>query len=126
MPSDAIELRSKLSTNDIARIFQSTLNGRKVEFDSISDATNPFANLEVRPDFSVVASNEKSIGSWAVQLYIYDENTSRRVELHAVYHSMLNRAWSGTKNTYSKSAGVKNAQSVVAELRRSDPSLIDT
>jgi hypothetical protein len=125
MPSDAIELRSKLSTNDIARIFQSTLNGRKVEFDSISDATNPFANLEVRPDFSVVASHEKSIGSWAVQLYIYDENTSRRVELHPVYHSMLNRAWSGTKNTYSKSAGVKNAQSVVAELRRADPSLID-
>ena len=123
MPSTVTRARSTLSVPDIARIFESTLSGRKVEFAALGDGANPFARFEAQPQFSVVASHDKNVGGWAVQLYVFDEGGHRITELHAVYHSMLERAVSGTKNTYSKSAGQKNSQQVLAALRRADPGL---
>jgi hypothetical protein len=124
MPSDVIQARSSLSVADIAGVFQNTLGGRRVVFGKIEPGDDPFAGLVHQPTFSAVASHDKNIGSWAVQIYVYDENESRLVELHAVYHSGFNRAMSGTKNTYSKAASVKNARAVVEALQTSDPSVV--
>ncbi|VVJ20325.1 Uncharacterised protein [Amycolatopsis camponoti] len=93
-------------------------------FGKIDPGDDPFAGLEVQPAFSAVASHDKNIGSWAVQIYVYEETDSRLVELHAVYHSGFNRAMSGTKNTYSRAASVKNARAVVDALQSSDPSVV--
>ena len=109
---------------DIARVFQNTLSGRRVAFDKINSRDDPFAGIELQPTFSAVASHDKNIGSWAVQIYVYEETDTRLVELHAVYHSGFNRAISGTKNTYSKAASVKNARAVVEALQSSDPSVV--
>ena len=57
-----------------------------------------------------------------MQIYVYDEDDSRLVEVHAVHHSGFSRAMSGTKNAYPKAASVKNARAVVEALRDSDPS----
>lgn len=124
MPSEVIQARSTLNVTEIAQIFQATLNRRGVEFGKIKDEDDPFATVETQPDFSVVASHDRNFGSWAIQLYVYDESNSRLVELHAVYHSALSRAVAGTRNTYSKSASVKNAQVVIGALREVDPSLV--
>jgi hypothetical protein len=123
MPNEVIRLRSALPVADIASVFQRALSGRRVEFGKISDGDDPFASLETPAAFRAVASHDKAIGSWAVQIYVHDEGGARLVELHAVYHSALNRAVAGTKNTYSKSAGIKNAQAVVAALQQADSSL---
>jgi hypothetical protein len=124
MPSDVIRAKSSLSVGDIAQVFQNTLNGRRVVFGKIDPGDDPFAGLVHQPTFSAVASHDKNIGSWAVQIYVYEEDGSRRVELHAVYHSGFNRAMSGTKNTYAKAASVKNARAVVEALQSSDPSAV--
>ncbi|MBB1160044.1 MULTISPECIES: hypothetical protein [Amycolatopsis] len=122
MPSDVIQARSSLSAGEIARVFQNALGGRRVVFGKIDQDDDPFADVLRQPVFSAVASHDKNIGSWAVQIYVYDEDDSRLVEVHAVYHSGFSRAMSGTKNTYSKAASVKNARAVVEALRDSDPS----
>jgi len=124
MPSDVIQARSSLSVADIAGVFQSTLSGRRVAFGKIDPGDDPFSGLVDQPTFSAVASHDKNIGSWAVQIYVYEETDSRLVELHAVYHSGFNRAMSGTKNTYSKTASVKNARAVFEALQSSDPSVV--
>ncbi|MYW93699.1 hypothetical protein G3I59_24550 [Amycolatopsis rubida] len=111
-----------MSAGDIARVFQNALGGRRVVFGKIDQDDDPFADVLRQPVFSAVASHDKNIGSWAVQIYVYDEDDSRLVEVHAVYHSGFSRAMGGTKNTYSKAASVKNARAVVEALRDSDPS----
>jgi hypothetical protein len=120
MPREVVQLRSALGVAEIARIFQEALGGRRVEFGRIDDSENPFAALEARPAFSVVASRDKNIGSWAVQLYVYDEGAARTAEVHAVYHSGFSRAMAGARNTYSRSAGVKKAQFFVDSLQGVD------
>lgn len=124
MPSEVIQVRSTLNLTEITQIFQVSLNGRGVKFGKIKDEDDPFSTMETQPDFSAVASHDKNVGSWAVQLYVYDESGSRLVELHAVYHSGFSRAMAGIRNTYSKSASVKNAQAVIVALREMDHSLI--
>lgn len=124
MPNDAIHLRSTLAVAEIARIFQGVLSGRRVKFGKIQNGDDPFTSVEVQPDFSAFASHDKKIGSWAVQLYVFDEGNLRRAELYAVYHSGLSRAWAGTQNTYSRSAGVKKAQEVIGALQSADSSLV--
>src|SRR5690348_6579549 len=124
MPNDAIQQRCTLAAVEIARIGQGVSSGRRVEFGTIQNEDDPVASVEVQPDFSAFASHDKKIGSWAVQLYVFDEGNSRRVELHAVYHSGLSRAWAGTQNTYSRSAGVKKAQEVIGALQSTDSSLV--
>ena len=65
MPSEVIQMRSALKVTEIAQIFQVTLSGRRVEFGKIKTEDDPFATVETQPDFSVVASHDKNIGSWA-------------------------------------------------------------
>nr|WP_042178879.1 hypothetical protein [Kibdelosporangium sp. MJ126-NF4]CEL13484.1 hypothetical protein [Kibdelosporangium sp. MJ126-NF4]CTQ99170.1 hypothetical protein [Kibdelosporangium sp. MJ126-NF4] len=124
MPYLVTRVRSALSVEEIARVFYGVLSGTKVEFGKLESGNDPFDQFEVKPDFSVVALSDKNIGSWAVQLYVFDEGADRRTELHSVYHTLLERAISGTKNTYSKSVGEKRAQEVVAALRAADPEVI--
>ncbi|WP_329067744.1 hypothetical protein [Amycolatopsis sp. NBC_01480] len=124
MPSDVIRVRSALNVGEIARVFQNALNGRRVVFGKIDPGDDPFAGMEVQPAFSAVASHDKNVGSWAVQIYVYEETSSRLTELHAVYHSGFSRAMNGTKNTYSKTASIKNAQAVVGALKGVDSSLM--
>jgi hypothetical protein len=123
MPSDVIQLRSALPVGDIARVFQNTLNGRRVVFGKIDPVDDPFAGMELQPAFSAVSSHDKNVGSWAVQIYVYEETSSRLVELRAVCHSGFSRAMAGTKNTYSKTASVKNARAVAGALEGADPSV---
>lgn len=124
MPNEAVQVRSTLGVVQVADIFREVLSGRRVEFGKVEEKDNPFAAVETQPDFSAYASRDKNIGSWAVQIYVYDEGSSRLAEIRAVYHSGLTRAMSGTKNTYSKSAGVKKVQDVIGALQSMDSSMV--
>lgn len=123
MKSETTLLRATLNVPEVARIFQAALEGRKVQFEAVESKGNPFASLERQPEFSVVASRDKMSGSWAIQLYVYDEGEFRIVELHALYHSWFTRIVSGTKNTYSRSASAKRSSVVTEALRNADSSL---
>ncbi len=92
MPSQVIQVRSSLGVAEIAHIFRDTLHGRRADFGKIDDDDNPFETVDKQPDFSAMASCKKNMGSWAVQIYIYNEGDSRLVELHALYYSAFSRA----------------------------------
>ncbi len=122
MQSESSLFESSLALADIARIFRLTLKGSGVRFGSIK-GDDPFAALTRPSDFQAVASHAKNIGSWAVQLYIFDQGDFRILELVVVYHSAFTRAREGTRYTYSKTAGLGRAQAVIIALQEADPSL---
>lgn len=64
MRSDVTTLRSSLGVTEIAKLFQGTLTGRGVHFGEIEE--DAFSSIDRKPAFSVVASCDKSMGSWAV------------------------------------------------------------
>lgn len=123
MPEQVTAFDTALSAAEIGRVFQNALGGRGVRFDRINMGDNPIDAFAEQPKLAVVARHDKRLGSWAVQLYVVDGADRRQGELHAVYHSMLERAWGGTRNTYSKDASVKHLQQAFDALRAADPSL---
>jgi len=123
MPQQVTAFDTSLSVADVGQVFRNALSGRSVSFDRVNMGSNPIDAFAAQPSLAVVARHDKRIGSWAVQLYVVDGEHRRQCELHAVYHSLLERAWGGTRNTYSKDASVKRLQQAFGALRAADPSL---
>jgi hypothetical protein len=122
MATDALEIRTTLTVEQIKKIFNSTLQAfsRKVEFGPIAASDNPFAEQK---DFEAYASLKTFTGGWVVQIYIDDVEGARTVSLLPVGSSALGRAVGGLKNTYSRSAGREKSQAVLDRLRAADPML---
>jgi hypothetical protein len=123
MPDQVTAFDTSLSVPEIGRVFQDALGGRGVDFKPIDSGSNPLDAFKEQPTLEVVAHHDKWIGSWAVQLYVFDGEDRRRGTLHAVYHSVLTRLWGGFQNTYSKEASVNRLQQAFNALRAADPSL---
>jgi hypothetical protein len=123
MLSQEVRLRSSsLELGDIAHIFEMTLQGRGVQFKSIED--DPFASARRQPELKVVACRDKKIGSWAVQLYVFDEGDFRILKLVALHDSAFERIRFGTQYTISKRASMGKVMEVAAALQEADPSIM--
>ncbi|MBB6034996.1 hypothetical protein [Phytomonospora endophytica] len=123
MPAEQMKIRSSLTPMRIGQIFQTVLEKRGVRFEPLTHGGNPIAAMGPQPELSVVASHDKNIGAWAIQLIVHRDGDGSAVEMNVVYHSGLRRAWSGTSNTYSRSAGSSRAQLVLDAFNREDPRL---
>ena len=128
MAAEGIELRTTLPVAHVATIYHDTLaeSSKRVEFNDIRGDDSPFRQFEEQPDFSAVGSvmgRVNFLDNWALQIYVFDRDEFRVVQLVVIGSSLLGRLWYGAGNTYSKRAGRQKAEQVLERLRSVDPAL---
>lgn len=118
MAYESLELDSRLSTDAIARTFQTAIRE--------SNAKATIGRIEVaegRTDaYAAFASGKTLSSQWCVQIYIREDGATRHIQLAILGSSTLAKAWQGTRNTHSLSAGRLRAVAVIDALKEAERS----
>ena len=114
MAYESVEVETGLTVDQIATLFRRAIKAGN------PDAT--FGPIEIgagQPDvYAAYASGKNLISRWCIQLFVREDDDSRRVQVIVLGSSMLGKAWQGTRNTYSAAMGRSRANDVVEAIRR--------
>lgn len=113
MAYESVEVETGLTVDQIATVF------RRVIKSGNPDATfGPIDIADGAADvYAAYAAGKNLITRWCIQLFIREDNDSRRVQVIILGSSMLGKAWQGTRNTYSAALGRSRAEKVVETIR---------
>ncbi len=113
MAYESVEAETSLTVDQIATVF------RRVIRSGNPDAT--FGPIEIgdnQPDvYAAYAAGKNLITRWCIQLFVREDDDSRRVQVIILGSSILGKAWQGTRNTYSAALGRSRADKVIETIR---------
>lgn len=119
MAYESVEVDTALTVDQIATVF------RRVIKSGNPDAT--FGPIEIgngQPDvYAAYAAGKNLITRWCIQLFVREDDDTRRVQVIILGSSMLGKAWKGTRNSYSAALGRSRANAVVDTLRQIEAEL---
>lgn len=124
MKSNTSSFTSSMSVAQIGNLLNQAYSRMGATVDPIQASSNPLDSFSTNPDISVVASGKGLVrGKWAVQTYVTDAGSTRRIALIALGDSGGMRAFNGTKNTLSLGKSSEVLAEIIQMMKSSDPSL---
>lgn len=119
MAYDTVEVDCSLTVDQIATVFR-----RAIKANNPDARFGPIEIAEGQPDvYGAYAAGKNLITRWCIQVFVREDDDSRRVQLIILGSSILGKAWQGTRNTYSAGLGRTRANQVVAALRETEADL---
>ncbi|HLT61879.1 MAG TPA: hypothetical protein VK020_11840 [Microlunatus sp.] len=119
MAYESVEADTWLTVDQVATVFRRAI--RTMDPDA---RFGPVDIAEGQPDvYAAFAAGKNLITRWCIQLFVREDDDSRRVQVIILGSSILGKVAQGTRNTYSAAVGRARAGGVIAAIREAERQL---
>ncbi len=115
MKTQEIVFTTAVSIEQIKQALQDVFRG--AELKPLQSNTGGLLDSGPKAEVELLAEKKGMAGSWAVQVYVFNQGNQRQVKLVALGDAGMSRAFGGVKNTVSLSKSVKVAEQAAAAVR---------